>query len=356
MHLQKKNLRQHLFSSIKKSCLAVALIVVFSFSGITSISADSGLQCQSASVPVHLTATDTTIYHLSGSLCSQGSPTGKTLEILDHGSTYDHNYWDFPYNNSKYSYVQKVTAAGFATFNFDGIGVGQSDHPDPNLVTMETDAYVIHQLVQDFRNGTIGGTTFSKVILVGHSLGSGSSLYEASTYHDVDGIILTGLLHQIPPSAYAIFSSDLYPANQDPKFSSAGLPDGYLTTIPGARATAFYNTSDADPNVIAKDEQLKQTVTTGEASTFGDSLSPEVSQNVTVPVLLVVGQDDNLFCDNQTYLCTDDAAVQQRENSYYGPQAKLQVDVIPNSGHDLNLHLNANVWYDEAINWAENLQ
>ncbi len=342
---------------VKKSfllMLSFCFVFLFSVPGIIPVSADDQLSCKQVSVPVHLSATDSTEYHIAGSLCSRGSLVGKTVQILVHGATYDHNYWDFPYESDTYSYVQKATSAGFATLNIDRIGIGQSSHPDPNLVTTEANAYVLHQLVQGLRNGTIGKTSFHKVILVGHSLGSGASMLEASTYQDVNGVIVTGLLHQVAPETNTVFMASLYPANLDPKFSSAGLPDGYLTTLPDSRAKSFYNTSFADPKVIALDEQLKQTFTMGEVNTFANSLAPEVSQKINVPVLLVMGQDDILFC-NADLPCTSNDQLKQRESSYFNSNAKLKAIVVPKDGHDLNLHPNAGIWYKEAINWAKSI-
>ena len=50
------------------------------------------------------------------------------VHLLLSGATYGHVYWDFPVNSPLYSYTQALNAAGFATFNFDRIGIGVSDH------------------------------------------------------------------------------------------------------------------------------------------------------------------------------------------------------------------------------------
>jgi hypothetical protein len=58
-------------------------------------------------------------------------------------------YWDFPYQPSTYPYVRAATAAGYATFNFDRIGIGNSDHPPAADVTISSNALVVHEIVQD---------------------------------------------------------------------------------------------------------------------------------------------------------------------------------------------------------------
>jgi hypothetical protein len=72
------------------------------------------------------------------------TPAGKTVQLLLHGSTYARYYWDFPYQTAHYSYVRAATNRGYATFNLDRIGNGASDHPDGNLVDINSNAFVVH--------------------------------------------------------------------------------------------------------------------------------------------------------------------------------------------------------------------
>jgi pimeloyl-ACP methyl ester carboxylesterase len=204
--------------------------------------------------------------------------------------------------------------------------------------------------VQRLRNGAIGGTAFGKVVLVGHSFGSEIVKYEAATYADVDGVIATGSMHDTTLEAFTVVSASLYPAFLDPKFASSGLAPGYLTTMPGTRGTDFYNTAFADPDVIALDETLKQTATTGEFSTIQDG--ERVTPQIHVPVLLPIGQQDLLFCGGTLSLpCANSAAILARESSHFSPQACLEAFVQPNSGHSINLHPNAHLWFEAATDW-----
>jgi pimeloyl-ACP methyl ester carboxylesterase len=228
-----------------------------------------------------------------------------------------------------------------------------SDHPNDTLVTLQSNAFVLHQIIQDLRNGTFDSTSFPKVLVVGHSFGTAVALYEASTNSDVDGLILTDLFHIPNPEGSVLFQSAFYPASQDPKFANSGFSSGYLTTQPGTRGQIFYNLSDADPNVIALDEQLKQTITVEETQTIAAAFDPTVSQSIHVPVLLAVGQNDLLFCNTAIGLpCNSSNGIVQREQSFYSPQACLEAFVLPNSGHAINLHRNAIQWFEAANAWA----
>jgi pimeloyl-ACP methyl ester carboxylesterase len=329
----------------------LAALSLLLLAGPTPVSAAHS-SCTATTVPVHLSATDPTTYNLVGQLCSKGPLTGKTVQLLVHGLTYDHNYWDFPVQPQKYSYLERASNAGYAVFAIDRIGVGNSDRPaDANAVTVQSGAYILHQLAQGLRNGTIGGTAFPKVMLTAHSLGAAMSIYEAATYADVDGLIISGQLHQTNPLIYTLLGN-FYPAQLDPKFASAGLPAGYFTTVPNTRAAMFYSTHAAD-DVIAQDEALKQTVTLGELSTLNDASAPSLSQQIHVPVLTSVGQQDVLFCNELFGLsCANQAAIMNREASAYSPDACLETHVLAKAGHSTNLHLNAPDWFTTAIDWT----
>jgi pimeloyl-ACP methyl ester carboxylesterase len=344
-------------SRIYAAVLSISLFVsAFLVAFPAHIYAAGGSACSQYTLPVTLTPTDPTIYHIAGRLCSNGQQQGKTIQLLVHGFTYNHLYWDFPYPNSNasdYSYVQSALGAGYATFTIDMLGAGESDHPaDPSNITSENDAYILHQIINDLKDGTVGGTAFNKVILMTHSMGSVAAAIEAARYNDASGLVLSGALHQEGTNAPVAFAA-LYPAFLDPKF--AGNPTyanpGYETTRPGARGTAFYNAADADSNVIALDDTLKDAGPSAQFSDLSVFLDPSTTQQIHVPVLTAVGQYDNLFCDN-VLSCTNNAAVQAREAPDYAPQACLEAYVLPNSGHDINLHLNANKWYKEAIDWT----
>lgn len=307
--------------------------------------------CWPTNQKVKLSPTDQTMYNLKGKLCWRGSLHDKTVQLTVAGLTYDHNYWRWPQEPQKYSFSHAATKEGYATFVIDRLGTGQSDKPaDAQALTTQSHAYVVHQLVQKLRAGQIAYTSFEKVILVGHSFGSQVVKYEAATYHDVDGAIITGSMHDVSPQTFTIVAPAFYPAQLDPKFAAANLPAGYLTTQPSTRGTIFYNTANANAAVIAQDETLKQTATTGEFATITDaeSLTPQID----VPVFLAMGQQDLLFCD-ALLSCANSAAILARENPHYSPEACLEAVVQPNSGHSINLHYNASVWYNAALEWAD---
>ena len=276
--------------------------------------------CQSVTVQVALGIAQPLQYSIYGQLCNPASGPSSTVQLLIPGATYGHIYWDFPYEPQTYSYVDSMNTAGYSTFNIDRIGTGLSSHPNLSLVnvTLQTNAYVVHEIVQDLRGGQIGNKSFSRVLLVGHSLGSAVVWLEAGTYHDVDGVIITGLVHLLNAIGIAHLFATLYPAALDQRFIGSGYSlMGYLTTEPGTREGDFYNAPSVDPNVIATDESTKETATTGEIASFAPLLVDGISAQITVPVLLVVGQQDGTMCGLLATNCSSAATVLQAEAPYY---------------------------------------
>jgi pimeloyl-ACP methyl ester carboxylesterase len=249
--------------------------------------------------------------------------------------------------------------AGYAVFTFDRIGTGRSSHPPGSAVTIEADAYVVHQLVQGLRNGTIGRVAgarvaFQRVILMGHSLGSIAALAEASTYWDVDGVVLTGFSHAVPTVDFASQVLPFFePANRDPRFAGRNLDSNHLTTAPGTRGALFYYLPLTDSNVVALDEQTKETITTSELGSMLPMLTPTVSQAVLVPVLVLNGQYDQWTCGVVLSICASAAVLAAAEAPFWSPQACLQTAVIPGSGHDLNLEPSAPLTYAIIRAWSD---
>ena len=311
------------------------------------------LRCEPVTFSVALTEGGQADQDLQAWLCARGTVHNKTIQILIHGATYNHNYWDWPYQPERYSYVRAMTAAGYAVLNLDRVGHGQSSIPsNGTALSLHTAAFTIHQIVQLLRSGRqvvrgFGRVRGEKIELVGFSLGSFISTIEASTYDDVDGVILSAYSHTVGPAGDASFG-DSYPANLDPKFAGLGLPDDYLTTIPGTRADLFYYLPGADPYNITLDEQLKDTVTVGELADIFPSQSASLGMHV--PTLVVDGDFDMISCLAPS--CTASGSL-DNEASFYPTDACVEIEIVPDAGHSLNLHLDAQDWFAIARDWSD---
>ena len=289
---------------------------------------------------------------VAGTLClpTQWAPGPHAVDVLVHGAMYNRQYWDWPVHPETYSYVRKTVQAGRAAFYYDGLGAGASSHPVGIRATFNSDVYALHQIVQWLRSG------YPTVNVVGHSLGSVVVTAEAGSYNDEDHVVLTGLTHG-QGIGFLTLPADIYTALLDPQFSGmiTLLDGGYLTTLPGRRAPLFYSAS-ADPAVVAYDEAHKDVMTASQASEAIASLvvpaGLNISNQITVPVLLVDGQEDAAFC-NVDVSCASDAVLQSEEAPYFTGAASFTARTIPNTGHDLPLHPSAAVSFAVINDWLE---
>jgi pimeloyl-ACP methyl ester carboxylesterase len=303
--------------------------------------------CRDVTIPVSLTGTGPTTDQLYGRLCTP--PGATTLQVLLSGITYDHTYWDLPGSSAdptQYSYVAHANAAGFATLALDRIGIGRSSHPNGLLVTINTDAATTHQAIQAMRHDG-----FRTVVLVGHSYGSWTTWYEASSYHDVDAVVLSGVSHGVNVTATLRLAPILlHPATLDPELGSHYPDPTYLTTPPGMRDEMFHSPERVDPTLVAFDEAHKSTVTVGEIDDFPLILAHPL--DIRVPVLLANGSGDPLFCGLGGANCGSASSLVRTEKPHLGSRVP-EVDgfILPGAGHDLNYAPNADQWFAAAQAW-----
>ncbi|TJZ57428.1 alpha/beta hydrolase [Streptomyces piniterrae] len=337
-------------NSVRVRCVLglAALLAVCVPSGAAQAAPAS---CQGADIPVTGVVSAT----MHGTLCVPAGGTADTVMVLVPGGTYNHTYWDFPYQPETYNFRQAMNGAGYATFVVDRLGTGASSRPPSILVTASVQAGAVHQVIQALRGGRIGGTDFRKVILGGHSLGSLISVIETGTYNDADAVVLTGITHRIvAQNLVDIFTSSLYPAALDPAFAGKTYDPGYLTTRPGTRGTDFYAPATTDPAVLATDEDTKDVFSAAEAADgLGVAALLPYSRQIQHPVLLAVGDQDRFFCDSLAGNCASAATLKAQEDPYFGSAACLHTYVQPGAGHDLNLATNT-VPYQRAVrDWAD---
>ncbi|GAA0547521.1 alpha/beta hydrolase [Paractinoplanes ferrugineus] len=288
-------------------------------------------------------------YRLAGWLCRPARTT-TTVQLLMPGLTYTHRYWTGPDERS--NYTAAALDSGDAVYLVDRIGTGASDRPPADEVTTTTEATVTHQVIGALRNGTVG--RFTRVTGVGHSFGSVIWMAEAATYQDVDALVLTGLLHDIRPDEMNRFVTDLYPAAADTKFASSAPPDGYLTTRPGSRPGYFLDPNTAVRGAASWDEQTKTTATSGEL-TFTPDDELTYSRAITVPVLVVMGATDALFCGTGQP-CTTPADICQRERTAFPNGTPLAAVTVPVTGHSINLHRTAALAFTAITAWLHHLR
>jgi pimeloyl-ACP methyl ester carboxylesterase len=281
--------------------------------------------------------------HLAGTLTVPDAGA-RTVQLLVHGYSYARYYWDFPYQPETYSYVHACAAAGYATLAIDRLGDGASTRPAGRLLTWHNAALTVARAVTALRSGELG-TGFDKVVYVGHSYGSITGYLVAARHPGVDALVATGAAHRLN-----LLRMTQLLVNSPP--AGGGAPDPlYVQTRKDFRGF-FYRLANADPEVVALDERLKQTAGMLEAPSALPFLVNGVSKDSNIPTLTVVGDQDSLFAKWGAD-CSSDEALAAFERRFYGPAAKVEAAVIPGAGHDLNLERTAPATYRRMLEFTD---
>ncbi|GAP88718.1 putative alpha beta-hydrolase [Rosellinia necatrix] len=278
-------------------------------------------------------------YSIFVKLCLPSDPERlaqvKTVQLLTHGATLDHTYWDI---SPGYSYVDVASAEGYATLSYDQLGVGNSDHPDPIQVVQATSQVAVtHELVGQLRNARLGGYRFDKVVGVGHS--AGSTLTQAVTARyprDFDAAILSGITTSAASVPLTLAAFNFVNANADPAPQFRGLPAGFLTQESAVGIQfAFFRHPNFDADAFRRQVAHKQTNTIGVLLTLGGVVAP--AAEFTGPVDIVNGQHDLVFCGGNCLYPTDQNAA-TLSVLYPAASSGSQTYIAAGAGHSIAAH------------------
>ncbi|KAE8452475.1 hypothetical protein EG329_000377 [Mollisiaceae sp. DMI_Dod_QoI] len=324
-------------------------------------------------------------YNISTEFCrpDNDNSTDPTVQVLTHGIGFDKTYWDLSSNNYNYSYVDVATDTyNYCTLNIDRLGIGNSSHGEPlNEIQSFLEVAATVQLTEMLRNGTFPNVnqTFTKVVHVGHSFGSGQTYSLANMYPNLtDAIVLTGFStnSSFLPLFLAGGNFVLANLNQPLRFNNKtgteieqllsmyaeplvdyiaplssylsslptpqALPNGYLINSDiEANKYLFLKPHYYDPAILTLAENTKQPVTLGEILTLG---SLPMMNNFAGPVLVITGSNDLPFCGGDC-LATGGAAssipAMVKMNFPNVAESNFTAYIQPNTGHGINLHYNA---------------
>jgi pimeloyl-ACP methyl ester carboxylesterase len=285
-----------------------------------------------------VTLSDGHTYTVVGYLYYQGSLKHRPVQILTHGITYNHTYWDLPeLNGQEYSYARYMARRHYAVLALDLPGAGESDKPHGDFINLAESVSALHQVATRLR-ATAEKNTFETLIYVGHSNGALISNIAQALYGDAQAVVNTGWLntfHTLPVGAELILPL---------------LEQGPYIHIPGEmRGGLFYDAAHADPAVIAYDnEVLSDAVTRGQ---FLDLLTmlamPDLipAEDIRVPVMVQLGDNDLVA----------PAAFAQNEALEYPRAPSVWVDSLTDTGHVFNGHLGKEVGWSHIDGWIRSL-
>lgn len=200
-----------------------------------------------------------------------------------------------PDGTAKYDWVEYATQQGYPVLAIDNLGAGDSQKADPiTEVQQPLQTAIVHKITQMLRAGQLSfAPKASKVIFVGHSLGSVTGNGIATHYPtDFDAMILTGWTDTLVQAGLGLLLTILEPAQlQNPaKFGS--FPPGYLAfgSRQGKR-DAYYGDDGAFSQALADwDFDHEDTITIGQIYSAFSGL--ERAENFKGDIFAVTGQED----------------------------------------------------------------
>ncbi|MET0406549.1 MAG: alpha/beta fold hydrolase [Cystobacter sp.] len=261
-------------------------------------------------------------YNVVGYLYYQGSLKNKPVQVLVHGITYNHEYWDLPQTNRQdYSYARFMAQQQYAVLALDLLGTGESDKPNGDFLNLAESASSLHQVMQRLK-ATAERDTFESIVYVGHSNGSLTITYAQALYKDARAVVLTGWLNTYHP----------LPVGEE--VIGPLLQQGPYVWIPAELRTGlFYSQPNADRAVIAYDNANADAVPRGQLVDLFTLLAdpePIPSEKITVPVMVQLGEFDPVA----------PAAYAAQEARAYRRSPFVFVDAVPDVGHSINGHRN----------------
>lgn len=267
-----------------------------------------------------------------GYLYYHGSYENRPLQVLVHGATYNHTYWDFPaVNEEGYSYARYMAARKYTVLALDLPGAGESDKPSGIDLGLADTGGAVRQIVEAMRSGNNPVShSFGPIVLVGHSAGSIAATFAQANWQVADALVVTGSRHLVGDVRNLPVTQIVLPQLLQLVNAFAGVP--YFSLPAENRTALFYYPGSADPDVIALDNDTADQWTSGQLlSTFLAFLDPSIdgAGQVAGPVLIQLGTHDVLF----------PADLPEIERALWASTTP-DIQILNGIGHDFNLHLN----------------
>jgi pimeloyl-ACP methyl ester carboxylesterase len=295
-------------------------------------------------------------YDVAGQFCEPSRivrDLPRTVQLLVHGLGYNRAYWSgldpvfVSKNGSSYSWVDYATSQGYYTLAIDRVGSGSSSRPDPiNALQSPLEVEALHSVISQLRKGTSFASAFGHVVYVGHSYGSALANHLAATHpDDADDYVLTGWSAQEPILKGCPCLTTLLPASKISK-AFTGLAAGYMaaTTVDAVEGPLY--AGGYDPTMPRLDYAVEDT------TALGQLVSNNGFENATDfhgGVFVVTGQLDQITCSGN---CSKENPVAEALDFFPSAKEKSYL-LIPQTGHDINLHYSAPSAWTQVHQWLE---
>lgn len=279
-----------------------------------------------------------------------------SVQFLTHGGTTDYKYWDFA---AGYSYVDAAAEQGYATFSYDRLGTGKSEHPDPKqVVQAPLQVDLAHVLLQKIKAASLGGIKFTSVVGVGHSLGSAITQGIAAKYpNDFSALALTGHSQGSEGGTIGFAAAAQQIANTLPdRPELKKLPNAYFTLgpIPQTLQFAFFYYPFFNITLFTQEFNTRQTNAIGESLTLGSLYAPATAY--TKPVQVLNGIQDYFYCQGNCLAGGEDTTLAAL-NALFPNRDKTKSEAvnIGDCGHNINLHFKRTEAFARTLTFIANV-
>ncbi|HUQ89615.1 MAG TPA: alpha/beta hydrolase [Vicinamibacterales bacterium] len=320
--------------------MTAALILAIAPGAANGQNLGRSIKVQRLEFPVSLSTGPATVV---GYLYYHGSYENRPLQVLVHGATYNHTYWDFPtVNGETYSYARYMAAQKYAVLALDLPGTGESSKPSGAELRLPEIGSSIRQVIDSMRSGVNPvDHQFDSIVLVGHSSGAIAATFVQANWHSADALVVTASRHLVGDVLGLPVTQAILPQLFQLVAAFQGSP--YFPLPDFARTGLFYYPPAADTDVIARDNATADQWTNGQLlTTFFAFLDPRIDQPnlVTAPVLIQLGTNDVLFP-------ADLPAIERA--LWVGTSPEIQT--LSGIGHDFNLHRNHEAGWRGIDSW-----
>jgi pimeloyl-ACP methyl ester carboxylesterase len=283
--------------------------------------------------------------------CLRKGLKNRTLQVLVHGFSYNHTYWDTKrINDVDYSYAQFMANQGFDVLALDLLGTGASSVPDGDLIHINESASALAQVLTSLRskkNNPIN-EGFQNIALVGHSVGTVTAVFTLGMHPDAaEVLVATGWSY----APHEVLLNPIFVGQ------ALGGANSYIRFPSEERERLFYFSKSADLDVIAFDNAhladqfprgiLSQGLPLLQALALGDleqiKLFSRVDQ-VAVPVLIQLGEFDLLIAPPR---------FPDLERGLYAGSSDVTLQILESMGHSFNLHENNTQSWTRIDQWIK---
>jgi hypothetical protein len=294
-------------------------------------------------------STDAGRYSIHGQLFlpPRGTPAGVTLYL--HGLGFSSYFWHFTAVPG-YDYATTQAEQGHASVIIDRLGYGASSIPPGTVSCVGGQASIAHQVIQALRSGQYeeaghSPSRFSRVGLVGHSLGGEVAEIEAHSFHDINALAVAGWADQgyspLSLSAFGQLGAQCITGGDPAGPGGSGGYGSYGATAAAYDALMFH---DADPAVVAAANAMRTEDPCGDVESILTAVAIDVAKigTIDVPIAYAWGDSDGNYLG---------AAWWQLQQPLYSSSPKVTGIGLSDTGHAVTLERSAPTFRTLMAEW-----